>query len=646
MDQIVTTTSDLTVRPAACRETDISALKALAQAAVNVELFTIPLYMSAMCSIQGMHQITGKNEALYQGRLWPGPATTAKPQTANEKAFNIIFSVFIEEMLHLQAAANLASRAGVKPTFTSSALQNEKHGWTCYGPNNTVIPHIVDLQDTSWSNVKVNIGALTAAQLSLFEAIEQPETAARKSIKEEKLGCYFPSVPFKDWQQGYTADKLPRFGTIGYMYECYYKYMNLCYEDNHNKKLWEYVYQPSAIQRDLFNVETNGHPKREYCGFDTTITRKELQQVWDLMSAITDQGEGSELPLEMLASVKDKYQASKAALEANYPSFSDTGQPVASRDAAARFDSGGDDHYERFTELAGLVKDVRTWPDWRKDQPRPWQSSDLITDSWQQNKYDLPKPETIAAAMNNLGCDSTMFAKISQAAVGSIAGITTVLNDYWTKPDVLFPYPSMAGSGDRLAICWALFRKAPDLSGAPSAEVPSTNGQNTLQHACQALDFANGPQNPNDCAAVEIFHSCRGSNDCKAQGGCGFVQEADGKGQCGFALIKAKTDGDAVEGHERTLYSAPSDNKCGSFGGCAVPISASQIMPRGGHMQLFDFVGPNNNSTPFDELVFRQGEKVYDVAYRAYEKVMAHRKQAPPAKPAPNDLRLAFPPST
>ena len=28
-----------------------------------------------------------------------------------------------------------------------------------------------------------------------------------------------------------------------------------------------------------------------------------------------------------------------------------------------------------------------------------------------------------------------------------------------------------------------------------------------------------------------------------------------------------------------TPYSAPSDNKCATFGGCAVPISASQLYP-------------------------------------------------------------------
>lgn len=102
--------------------TDMAALRAIAQAAIEVELFTIPLYMASLYSIQGMHQITSAANAFYRGRLWPGGATIANPVTVNEKAFNIVFSVFIQEMLHLQLASNMATTIGVTPNFTSSAL--------------------------------------------------------------------------------------------------------------------------------------------------------------------------------------------------------------------------------------------------------------------------------------------------------------------------------------------------------------------------------------------------------------------------------------------------------------------------------------------------------------------------------------------
>src|SRR5207244_3616043 len=97
---------------------DMSAAEAIAQAAINVELFTIPLYMTTMYSIYGMHQINARQQTYYKGREWPGLSTRAAPATSNERAFNIIFSVFIQEMLHLQMASNIATALGVEPSFT------------------------------------------------------------------------------------------------------------------------------------------------------------------------------------------------------------------------------------------------------------------------------------------------------------------------------------------------------------------------------------------------------------------------------------------------------------------------------------------------------------------------------------------------
>jgi hypothetical protein len=53
---------------------DASALYAVAQAAVNVELFTIPLYMGTLYSVQGMHQITAP--ARSRGRSRRSPQTS------------------------------------------------------------------------------------------------------------------------------------------------------------------------------------------------------------------------------------------------------------------------------------------------------------------------------------------------------------------------------------------------------------------------------------------------------------------------------------------------------------------------------------------------------------------------------------------
>lgn len=671
--------------PSTDKDTHASALRAIAQAAVNVELFTVPLYMAALYSIQGMHQITGRCEDFYKGRLWPGPATTAKPpneQSKNERAFNLIFSVFIEEMLHIQMAANLASAIGVTPCFTSKALQDEHHGWTCYGPKPnetmTVIPCIVDLKDTTpetFENVEVNIAALSINQVELFMAIEQPEDDAKKSIKPGKLGKYFPEVPFDDETVNKIREGKPVFGTIGHMYQCYWNYMNLRYDDN--TTLWEYVFQPGSQQNDLFNVKSSGHPEREYLGFETTLAAKDpakaRAQALAMMNAITDQGEGSELKervaaladLDLMA-VKDTYQASRCALEFDYPRYTDTGWLAGSADAVARYDNGARDHYERFTELIEFLPEVVTWPAWheQREQEHPgkghWKAEDLQTQTYkpEDNRYGLPSTQAIAEAMNRMagpGCKEAYHRLISQAAVGALAGITTVLNDYWRKPGqdeqkVSFPYPSMVGSGDRMAICWALFGEAPDLSCGIGKHDPKT-----LYHACQALDL----QTPgNNCAQVAIFHTCRGSNKCKAEGGCGFVQKTTTDGVlCGSAVVAAKASCGGGGGDGDDVFSAPSDNKCASYGGCAVPISASQVFPQGGTMALYDFADNDHRPQRFGEMLFNKGDKVYDVAYRAYREVIKHRNDlsahgdppmpvVPPPPPKPNDLRLAFPPST
>lgn len=695
------------VRRSACRETDKVALRAIAQAAVEVELFTIPLYMGTLYSIQGMHQITQQGEEFYKGRLWPGPATIAQPKTENGHAFNIIFSVFIEEMLHLQIAANMASAIGVTPTFTTLAPQKDGFSWTCYGPDKTVIPHIVDLQDTTiYENVKVNIAALSRDQLQLFKAIEQPEKDILEAREQPagkphakgyfKHGCakkYLIGVeggaPFASWEEGNPTSwkegkPLPMFGSIGEMYQYYYDYMNLCYKDDPDKKLWHYMFEEArkkgSRQNDLFNfTKSPGHPMPEY-SFPTKVTetdsKKAFDQVVAMMNAITDQGEGSKLKEKAtdqgegsdeqdLRIVQIAYQASPDALVYGYPSYTDTGQLTASADTWARIVNGVFDHYERFDILERLVDKVTTWPKWRDEQIKKgsqvW-SADLLqtsehskepqTSECSKEKYGLPSTAAIANAMNNIGnpqkdgeLDEQTFQKnyeiFSKVAVGSIAGITAVLDQYWDpNPDyenVSFPSPSMYGSGDRMAICWALFGKAPDLS----INIGKTD-ENKLYHACQALDF-NNPKN--NCAEVDIFHSCRGSNQCKAQGGCGFVQDFGGGETVLFSdLIKS-----AIEGEE---FSAPSDNKCRTFGGCAVPISASQVFPRDGDMKLFDF-DENNNSVEISgdegKLHFQKGDAVYDVAYRAYQQVMKHRgkeQELPSEKPTPNHLRLVFPPST
>ena len=58
---------------------------------------------------------------------------------------------------------------------------------------------------------------------------------------------------------------------------------------------------------------------------------------------------------------------------------------------------------------------------------------------------------------------------------------------------------------------------------------------------------------------------------------------------------------------------------------------------------------PFRTALNFDSMVlqrYEEGDRVFDIAWDAYVKVLEYRKQPVPDKPKDSDLRLAFPPST
>lgn len=673
-------------------------------------------------------------------------ATSARPKTNNDKAFNGVFSVFIAEMLHLQLASNICKAIGVVPSFTSQALQNTNYGWTCYSFRNTIIPHIIDLEDTTtFEDVKVNVGPLNAEQVRLFLAIEETEEMAENAIKEGARTKYFPDVPFANWQPENTEADLPLFGSIGYMYLCLFRY--LTFEYTNGTTLWDHVYKKKFLQRDLFNTQTSGHPAAEYPGMSATVNEQAqddaLNQIIDMIQGITDQGEGHGVIPEIrqiavrllknqskarLQAVDLNFQPDKEALEKDYPTYDDKGNQMPnSRDAEARSHYGKMDHYETFAEIQKMLTEetadpILTWDQWHA-QGHAWTADMLQTPEHVNNKYPIPQAGEIAGALNRLkqNDNEKNYEMISQVVTGAIKGVTTVLNDYWNGKTGTFPFPSMAGSGDRMSLCWAIFGKAPDLSKGVTAKTPGI-----LYHACQGMNLdANNVTNPNHCAAVEVFHTCKGSNTCAAEGGCGFVQSTKGGGSCGGSSScgtsakstaggghsgcgapskaaagcghsgcgasskkasgcghgcgtntrRVESKGDMMaarsagcgqpSGGEKGLcggptptpqgpvyYGAPSDNKCASYGGCAVPISASQMYPspdgkaQEGQMELFNYLGTEFQTMPINTMAYGVGDLVYDVAWNAYIAVLQARNRPIPAKPKPSDIRLAFPPST
>ena len=123
-------------------------------------------------------------------------------------------------------------------------------------------------------------------------------------------------------------------------------------------------------------------------------------------------------------------------------------------------------------------------------------------------------------------------------------------------------------------------------------------------------------------------------------------------------------------------FSAPGNNACGGQGGCAVPISESQLFPEPkegvykttfiplANMAIHDFYYKGSDKDePASKPIhidndddcrpkyypYQEGDNVYDVAWTAYMDVLGKRgikKDDLPVKPEPSPFRLAFPPST
>jgi len=595
---------------------DKAAVKAMAQAAVNVENFTIPLYLCSMSSIYGTHALKTTPD-----RLWPGMVPTPTPPgtklTPQQQAYNTIFSVFIQEMLHLQLAANLSAALGVKPKFfTGSLLQNTDGGWGCFGPDNSVIPHIIDLQDTTdFADVKVNLDKLNENQFNLFLAVEQSHDTALKGIKPAALDKYFPAVPFANWTASNTEKNLPLFGTIGWMYASLLNYLIIEYEDG--KSLWEHLFNPGNLQkqRDVFNDISKYHGKPEYPSMPTKITATDSGTAWTqalhIVKGICNQGEGGEINVESYRQlahmhkgcinnnqVDPVFQPDSHALRADYPD--------SPGDVDARVAGDKTDHWERFNSLKAII-----------DTPNltfsgnEWTADDLKTSGYAPDPTSsLPTPSQVAQALNALKGDTALLDNL---VVGSINGINSALTQSWGDASVGFPNAAMRATGSRMSLYWAVVGKAPDLSRG----LPASKGDD--QHACQSLSTKHPD---NDCASTSIYHTCGGSNACKGQGGCGYPNKTS-------------------DGH----YVAPSDNTCAQKGGCGAPISVWQLYspPYSGTMDIVDI----DSGKPIqpDTFPFSENDKVYDKAWEAYSAVMASKKTSVNKPDMPSPIRIVLPPN-
>lgn len=564
--------------------TDTAALRALLESAAAVELFTIPLYMTTLYSLQGTYA-SGTTDGAAD--LWPGlnPAKAVQDHETtaerNQGAFNAIFSVFIQEMLHLQLAANLLNAVGGTVKFTGDSAPSFAGG--------NSIPCVGQFE-----GINVALGELDANTIQMFLDIETPNWKAEGQHKD------IPSVPLEGWSAG---DPLPVFGTIGHLYTVISEYIKLSYADG--SKLWDKVYEPSKHQVVVFaKASYPGMPVK----LDATVGNTQ-QQALLMCAAITDQGEGGDKGTDKWL-VPEADQPAKDAVSASQEKWDE------------------ESHYKRFEDVKALMAEgVETFSAYfaaREAAGEPhWKWSDL-TGSTDENSAAGKFAAARAAVLNgDVGPTQgkTPVELLTEALNQSYSNLLFAMERAWTA-GTDFPYNAMSALNTRVTSLWAAGGQ-PTVDGeqkwflyTQGESIPEDKG-----HACQGLD----PNNPgqNLCASFEAgsgatIHTCASSNDCKNQGGCGYPG-------------KPKVENTDV---------GPDFNSDKGNGGCGAPIPVAQVFGQdySGKLQIESDAGTSTVS-------YAGGDKVYETAWAVFKARFPGKVEADAKPPAPNPLRLVLPPS-
>jgi len=208
------------------------------QTAIAVELFTIPVYLSAASSIVEEHR-SAKDITVT---IHDGESSTKQESFS---AYNVIMSVAVQEMFHLTMICNLSNALGVRPQITAPDLENPP---SC-------------LQGIEGKPVKGNLSTLIDTMLAI-EAPD-PKYAYPESPTEDPTKFEGPKL----YQDSYDS--------IGDLYHA------LAYGV---KKFW----------KECYSVENNTYQKTnfksKYPNIQAVITT--LNEAYNAISCITEQGEG------------------------------------------------------------------------------------------------------------------------------------------------------------------------------------------------------------------------------------------------------------------------------------------------------------------------------------------------------------------
>lgn len=221
------------------------------QKAVYLELWTIPLYLAAAYSLRvpGSSAANPPTEAVVRNKDNPN-------RSREQIAFNHIYSIALQEMLHLELAANLFN-ALFGPRGRALKLTG------AWAPRYDGFPAWIDVE------LPVQLGPADEAQMRLLAAVETPEPRTDPP----------PNGPQE------------KYDSIGQFYKAIEQGVD---------QLWDALYVPvvgGCRQKRDFSRPRDTH---QYTQFSVTISGDSATaraQADRVIAAIIGQGEGSSGPL-------------------------------------------------------------------------------------------------------------------------------------------------------------------------------------------------------------------------------------------------------------------------------------------------------------------------------------------------------------
>jgi hypothetical protein len=559
---------------------DKETIRALVQLAAGVELFTIPLYMTALYSIAG-------REVKPDGFVYPfmGPTEKYVLQGApSQRAYNAVYSVYVQEMLHLQLALNIGNVLGVEAALTQPEYPpnpNDGNWIPCLGQLAKLNPK----NYPEFAEINVVLGPLDQNAVNLFMAIELPDEDSCVSPPTVPLVCPPEEIATLT------------FGGIGNLYHVIEQYMAFYYPSHGNRSLFHLCYEDaldaarkggrSIVQINQFtNSSAYSHMTLQVTSGASPALA--AGQVKDMISGIISEGEGSKRSNFNFVSPNYRPDSSDIAADVLWDTYS---------------------HWTRFEFVKSILDQVETWPRWR--QARQGNSPGEATWQWQDLVANpaaaTPAQKALAEARAQAWNDKTTGAELNTILNATFDRFLATLNKLWRgESDSVFPMAAMKSISSRVSSVWA--------AGAiPAFKKPDHKPTSDGLHACQGLNpRAENGQAPGTCqCATAIQHTCAGTNACAHQGGCGYPVVYDGEY--------------AKQGAAENFI--PGQNTAPGNGGCGAPIPVAQVFTEQFAANEF---GSLNGSSVWDyarELFYRKNPGVV-------------RKEL-----KPSNIRVILPPS-